>query len=71
MTTRETPDDVAEMVKAARLLEQDGRERIQRAAAMLREAAETLSRQGWNQNQIAAALGRSRQRVSQLFKPRS
>lgn len=68
-TTREAPQDVAEAITAARLLDQDGRERIGRAADMIRNAAEELQRQGWNQNQIAAALSVSRQRVSQLFHP--
>jgi DNA-directed RNA polymerase specialized sigma subunit len=70
MTTCDIPEDVAETLKAARQLELDGRERITRAADMLRNAAEVLRDQGRNQNQIAAALGVSRQRVSQLFKPR-
>ena len=70
MTTCDIPEDVAETLKTARQLELDGRERITRAADMLRNAAEVLRDQGRNQNQIAAALGVSRQRVSQLFKPR-
>jgi predicted XRE-type DNA-binding protein len=67
-TTREAPQDVAEAITAARLLDHEGRERIKRAANMIRVAAEELERQGWNQNQIAEALSVSRQRVSQLFK---
>lgn len=70
MATREAPQDVAETLTAARLLEQDGRERIDQAAAMRRDAAQALSDRGWNQNQIAAVLGVSRQRVSQLFHSR-
>lgn len=69
MTTREAPQDVIETVATARALEHDSRELSKRAADMIREAADTLYRQGWNQNQIAAALGVSRQRVSQLFNP--
>ena len=56
-------------VQAARTLERDGRDQIQRSADMMRDTAKQLARAGWTQIEIGAALGVSKQRVSQLVNP--
>lgn len=69
MTTREIPRDVTETVETARALEQDGRDKLQRSADMIRDTAKQLAGQRWTQTDIAVALGVSKQRVSQLVNP--
>jgi len=69
MPTREIPPVVTEAVQTARTWQNDGDALIDKAARLLRDTAKQLARDGWTQIEIGAALGVSKQRVSQLVNP--
>lgn len=69
MTTREIPRGMLATVQTARTLEQRGRDQLKQSGDMMRDTAKQLAQDGWTQIEIGAALGVSKQRVSQLVNP--
>jgi DNA-directed RNA polymerase specialized sigma subunit len=69
MPTREIPRDMLDTVQTARTLEQRGRDQLKQSGDMMRDTAKQLAADGWTQIEIGAALGVSKQRVSQLVNP--
>lgn len=64
----EVPEDVIRLWQEGAETERQGRETVERAAALRREAVRSLRAQGYTVEAAASALGISRQRVQQLAK---